>query len=122
MLMKDFYGNTIAYENHKLNWSASNLVFANDGKNIVVGTANSSGNVKWVVPRDGYLICHVWGNNGGKITINNDTDNMLVMTLGNPTANTGSPQRVWIPVYKDKSYSFQNDSKFSQALYLPYVD
>lgn len=124
--MKDFSGTKIPNRHPSLNWDAQKLVYAHDGSKITAnsGTLEPNGNIRWTCEKDGYLVCHVWGSNSGKLTIYNINYDMLMMTLGNPTSNTNSPQRSWMPVYQGIAYSIliSDGIKYSQAMYIPFLD
>ena len=117
--MKTFDGTKIQRSLPLIDYDNNSMIYAHDGTRYVVGTPDSYGQINWTCPRDGYLICHVWGNNSGKCEIKDMSHDVLVMTLNQPNANTGGPNRVWIPVYAGVEYTVLSTAKTSQAVYYP---
>jgi len=120
--MKTFDGTKIQRSLPLLDYDNQTMIYAHDGNRYTVGTPNSSGQIAWTCPHDGYLICHIWGNNSGKCEIRDVThNNLLVMTLSQPSSNVGGPNRAWIPVYAGVRYLVLNSARTSQATFYPFI-
>jgi hypothetical protein len=119
--MKTFEGTKIQRSHPLIDYNNQSMIYAHDGNRYTVGTPDSSGQIDWTCPHDGYLLCHIWGNNSGKLEIKDLTHNVLVMTLSQPTSNVGGPNRAWIPVYAGVQYRVFNSARTSQATFYPFA-
>jgi hypothetical protein len=122
--MKNFYGNIIG-KNNELDWAkqievAGRGATSSDWSHTSSARVSSDKSVYWVSEKDGVMICHVWGANGGKLNIVDTSANNLIMTLSQPTANSSGPNRTWIPVYAGRELLFQNNSNYCTAYFIPY--
>ncbi len=117
--MKDFYGKMIQRSLPLIDYDNQSMIYAHNGTRYEVGTPDSSGQINWTCPHDGYVLCHVWGNNSGKCELMDISHNFLVMTLTQPSSNTIGPNRAWVPVYAGVEYRVLNSAKTSQATYYP---
>ena len=119
--MKNFSGINIKGVNPDLDWQRITEVMCQDGSRFTKGNVISSGAVRWTPQEDGWLICHAWGGSGSKCNVVDVRANTLVMTLSQPSANANGPFRAWIPVYKGRELEFQNNCKYAQAYFIPYL-
>lgn len=119
--MKNFYGEMIQRSLPLIDYDSQSMIYAHDGTKYVVGTPDSSGQINWTCPHDGYLLCHVWGNNSGKCEIKDMSHDVLVMTLSQPSSNTNGPNRAWVNVYAGVKYRVLNSAKTSQATFYPLI-
>ncbi len=119
--MKTFEGIKIQRSHPLIDYNNQWMIYAHDGKRYTVGTPDSSNQINWTCPHDGYLLCHIWGNNSGKLEIKDLTNDVLVMTLSQPSSNVGGPNRAWIPVYAGVRYRVLNSARTSQATFYPFT-
>ena len=119
--MKTFEGTKIQRSLPSIDYDSQSMIYAHDGTKYTVGTPDSRGQINWTCPRDGYVICHVWGTNSGKLEIKDISNDVIVMTLDQPVSNTGGPNRAWIPVYAGVKYIVLNSAKSSQATFYPLI-
>lgn len=119
--MKTFEGTKIQRSLPPIDYDSQSMIYAHDGTKYTVGTPDSRGQINWTCPRDGYVICHVWGTNSGKLEIKDISNDVIVMTLAQPVSNTGGPNRAWIPVYAGVKYIVLNSAKSSQATFYPLI-